>query len=92
MVSSGGGGGGPSTPNAGNVNPASTVSNKKHKLSSALEAAKPLAERVRPKTLDEIVGQSHLLAKGALLRSLIERDSVGEASLDPNPLRFVFTR
>jgi putative ATPase len=34
----------------------------------------PLAERMRPKTLDQIVGQDHLVGPGAPLRGLIERD------------------
>jgi putative ATPase len=34
----------------------------------------PLAERMRPRTLDEIVGQEHLLGPGSLLRTMIERD------------------
>jgi putative ATPase len=34
----------------------------------------PLAERMRPRTLDEYVGQDHLLGKGKLLRQLIETD------------------
>ena len=34
----------------------------------------PLAERMRPKTLDEVVGQEHLLAPGKLLRRAIEAD------------------
>ena len=33
---------------------------------------KPLAERLRPRTLDEIVGQEKLLRKGSTLRRLIE--------------------
>ncbi len=33
----------------------------------------PLAERVRPKTLNEIAGQSHLLAEGSPLRAFTER-------------------
>jgi putative ATPase len=36
----------------------------------------PLAERVRPRTLDEFVGQEHLLGKGKPLRILIEGDRV----------------
>lgn len=32
----------------------------------------PLAERVRPKSLDEIVGQSHLLSKNAPIRRMID--------------------
>jgi putative ATPase len=34
----------------------------------------PLADRIRPQTLDEIVGQEHLLKKGAALRRAIEGD------------------
>ncbi|HXS12236.1 MAG TPA: replication-associated recombination protein A [Acidobacteriaceae bacterium] len=34
----------------------------------------PLAERMRPRTLDEFVGQQHLLAPGKPLRLQIERD------------------
>ncbi|MGL4374281.1 MAG: replication-associated recombination protein A [Turicibacter sp.] len=33
---------------------------------------KPLAELIRPKTLDEVVGQQHLIAKNQILRNLIE--------------------
>lgn len=33
---------------------------------------KPLADRIRPQTLDEIVGQKHLLAVGKPLRNIIE--------------------
>ena len=36
----------------------------------------PLANRMRPLTLDEYVGQRHLLAKGRILRQLIENDLV----------------
>lgn len=39
----------------------------------------PLAVRMRPRTLDEVVGQEHLLAPGKPLRRLIEGD--GEASV-----------
>ncbi len=37
----------------------------------------PLAERMRPRTLDEFVGQSHLAKKGSLLRRAIEVDRLG---------------
>lgn len=36
----------------------------------------PLASRMRPQTLDEVVGQQHLIGKGKILRTLIERDTV----------------
>lgn len=32
----------------------------------------PLAERLRPKTLDEYIGQKHLVGQGAILRNMIE--------------------
>ncbi len=35
----------------------------------------PLAVRMRPRTLDEVVGQRHLLAEGAPLRRLVEQDA-----------------
>ena len=38
--------------------------------------AAPLASRLRPETLDEYVGQQHLVGKGKLLRQLIERDQI----------------
>ena len=36
----------------------------------------PLADRVRPQTLDEIVGQKHLFAPGAGLRNIIESGQI----------------
>lgn len=38
--------------------------------------SQPLAARLRPKTLDEYVGQTHLLGKGKVLRRLIESDQI----------------
>ncbi len=36
----------------------------------------PLAERMRPRSLDEVLGQDHLLGSDAALRSLVETDSL----------------
>src|SRR6059058_517146 len=36
----------------------------------------PLASRMRPRTLDEYAGQSHILAPGLLLRRAIESDRI----------------
>src|SRR6201985_1907679 len=36
----------------------------------------PLAARMRPRNLDEYVGQSHILGKGQLLRRAIEADRI----------------
>ncbi len=42
-----------------------------------LDAAKPLAARMRPRNLDEFVGQQHFLGQGKLLRQLVEADRLG---------------
>ena len=36
----------------------------------------PLAERIRPTTLDELVGQQHLTGKGSILRTAIEHGKI----------------
>jgi len=36
----------------------------------------PLAARLRPRTLDELVGQQHLLGPGSVLRGLVEEDKL----------------
>src|SRR5580658_3558033 len=46
-----------------------------------LERQAPLASRLRPRTLDEVVGQEHLIGPGAPLRALAEADRVGSAIL-----------
>ena len=38
--------------------------------------AAPLADRVRPATLDEVVGQRHILGPGRALRKIIEAGEV----------------
>src|SRR5690348_2891665 len=45
------------------------------------ESARPLAARMRPRTLDEVVGQQHLLAPGRALRRSIEADHVASMIL-----------
>ncbi len=47
----------------------------------AAPASSPLAERMRPRTLDEFVGQEQLLGPGRPLRQAIEQDRL--QSLDP---------
>ena len=39
-------------------------------------AADPLASRMRPRTLEEFAGQSHLLGEGKILRRLIDSDRI----------------
>src|SRR5947207_3084452 len=44
---------------------------------SANDRSRPLADRMRPRTLDEFVGQEHLISPGKPLRAQIERDDLG---------------
>jgi len=37
---------------------------------------RPLADRMRPKTLDEVAGQRHLIGKGGVLRAVLESGSI----------------
>ena len=45
--------------------------------SSDNDRTRPLADRMRPRTLDEFVGQEHLVAPGKPLRTQLERDDIG---------------
>ncbi len=38
--------------------------------------ARPLADRLRPETIDEVVGQEHLVGEGGILRSILEQNEV----------------
>ena len=40
------------------------------------ELSEPLAARLRPETIDDVVGQTHLLGPGRILRRIIEQDAV----------------
>jgi putative ATPase len=50
-------------------------------LSDAKHVATPLAVRMRPRSLDELVGQSHLLARGSPLRRLVDAEQPGAVLL-----------
>ncbi|MBA2260168.1 MAG: AAA family ATPase, partial [Acidobacteria bacterium] len=43
-------------------------------LAQAVDSSAPLAERMRPRTLDEFVGQEGLIGPGRPLRAAIEQD------------------
>src|SRR5947209_5575973 len=43
----------------------------------ATDRTRPLADRMRPRSLDEFVGQDHLVAPGKPLRAQIDRDDIG---------------
>ena len=45
----------------------------------------PLASRLRPQTLDEFVGQEHLIGEGKVLRKLIESDNISSIIFWGNP-------
>src|SRR5581483_4381919 len=63
-----------------NERPAATKKTVSSKVADSSQfagtAGEPLAARMRPRTLDEIVGQEHLLAPGRLLRGNIEGDHI----------------
>ena len=48
-----------------------------HMPEPAMDLSRPLADRMRPRTLEEFVGQEHILAPGKALRMQIERDDPG---------------
>lgn len=48
---------------------------------AALKRVQPLAVRMRPRTLDEFVGQKHFAGEGRLLRRLLEADRLTSAIL-----------
>lgn len=50
-----------------------------------LSVKAPLAERMRPMNLDELLGQQHMIGKGQLLRKLIESDNVPSMILQGPP-------
>lgn len=52
---------------------------------NAVSANAPLATRMRPRTLDEFVGQGHILAPGKLLRRAIEADRLPSVILSGPP-------
>src|SRR6266404_750519 len=45
------------------------------------DAKPPLAARMRPRTLDEVIGQEKVIGPGTTLRALIERDELRSAIL-----------
>jgi putative ATPase len=51
----------------------------------AASASAPLAARMRPRTLEEFVGQQHILAPGKLLRRAIEADRLPSVILSGPP-------
>lgn len=52
---------------------------------AAMDKAAPLAARMRPRSLEEFVGQEHILAPGKLLRRAIEADRLPSVILSGPP-------
>ncbi len=47
-----------------------------YRARKAADASRPLAEIMRPKSLEEFVGQKHVVGKGSLIRNAIEKDRI----------------
>ncbi len=56
--------------------PGAPANKKTQPAKESITPGEPLAARMRPRTLDEIVGQEHLVEPGRLLRRSIEGDRV----------------
>ena len=52
---------------------------------AAREQAKPLAARMRPRSLDEFVGQQHFLGEGKLLRRMLQADRLSSVIFYGSP-------
>ena len=52
---------------------------------AARDAVRPLADRLRPRTLDEIAGQQHILGEGKLLRRMVDADTITSLILHGPP-------
>src|SRR4051812_34704619 len=63
--------------------PASAESSKPSQHSEARQAEQdaPLAARMRPRTLDEFIGQEHIIGPGRLLRRAIQADQLSSIIL-----------
>ena len=50
-------------------------------LNSILNPNIPLAEKLRPKTLDEVLGQEHLTGNNGTIRKMLENDTLNSLIL-----------
>lgn len=66
---------------ASTQNPVPSSSSLRSAKSSNFLASAPLAERLRPESLVDFVGQEHVIGKGSLLKGLLERGSTGSLIL-----------
>jgi putative ATPase len=56
-----------------------------HAMNEQMKDEAPLAARMRPRTLDEFVGQEHIIAPGKLLRRAIETDRLFSSIIFTGP-------
>ncbi len=52
-----------------------------HSMKKKMETESPLAARMRPKNLDEYIGQAHIVGQGKLLRRAIAADKLSSLIL-----------
>lgn len=52
-----------------------------------LKQESPLASRMRPATLEEVVGQEHIIGKDKLLYRAIQADKLGSVIFTDRPVR-----
>jgi len=57
-----------------------------HAMLERLKSEAPLAARMRPRTLDEYIGQEHIVGEGKLLRRAIEADKLFSSIILWGPL------
>jgi putative ATPase len=48
-------------------------------FSEPIDKSKPLADRMRPRSLDELIGQEHIVGRGTLLRRALERGELRQS-------------
>lgn len=56
-----------------------------HDMNERMKSEAPLAARMRPKTLDEFVGQDHIIGEGKLLRRAIQADRLFSSIIFTGP-------
>ena len=56
-----------------------------HALNERMQTESPLAARLRPRTLDEFVGQEHIIGEDRLLRRAIKADRLFSSIIFTGP-------
>lgn len=66
-------------------NPLFNINEEKQAKRNLIDRNQPLATRMRPQTLSEVVGQTHLIGKGKILTSMIESNVLSSIILYGKP-------